>query len=61
MWSHLLVFACALLLLPAQALAGAKEKVAALGVPHGARSEIDAACQKRDAAREANALVSPPL
>ena len=30
MWSHLLVLACALLLLPAQALAGAKEKVAAL-------------------------------
>ena len=30
MWSHLLVLACALLVLPAQALAGAKEKVAAL-------------------------------
>jgi len=30
MWSQLLVLACALLLLPAQALAGAKEKVAAL-------------------------------
>src|SRR5688572_6560102 len=30
MWSHLLVLACALLLLPAQALADAKEKVAAL-------------------------------
>ncbi len=30
MWSHLLAFACALLLLPAPALAGAKEKVAAL-------------------------------
>jgi len=30
MWSHLLTLACALLLLPAQALAGAKEKVAAL-------------------------------
>ena len=30
MWSHLLVLACALLLPPAQALAGAKEKVAAL-------------------------------
>ena len=30
MWSHLLVLACALLMLPAQALAGAKEKVAAL-------------------------------
>ena len=30
MWSHLLALACALLLLPAQALAGAKEKVAAL-------------------------------
>jgi hypothetical protein len=27
MWSHLLALACALLLLPAQALAGAKEKV----------------------------------
>src|SRR6478736_4586581 len=30
MWSHLLVLACALLVLPAQALAGAKEEVAAL-------------------------------
>src|SRR3954462_15595435 len=30
MWSHLLAVACALLLLPAQALAGAKEKFAAL-------------------------------
>src|ERR687893_1565865 len=30
MWSHLLALACALLLLPAQALAGAKEKLAAL-------------------------------
>src|SRR6187399_2273758 len=30
MWSRLLVLACALLVLPAQALAGAKEKVAAL-------------------------------
>jgi D-alanyl-D-alanine carboxypeptidase/D-alanyl-D-alanine-endopeptidase (penicillin-binding protein 4) len=30
MWSHLLTLACALLLLPAQALAGVKEKVAAL-------------------------------
>src|SRR5262245_43283995 len=30
MWSHLLVLAFALLVLPAQALAGAKEKVAAL-------------------------------
>ena len=30
MWSHLLALVCALLLLPAQALAGAKEKVAAL-------------------------------
>src|SRR5262245_31346593 len=30
MWFHLLVLACALLVLPAQALAGAKEKVAAL-------------------------------
>ena len=30
MWSHLLVLACALLLLPAQALGGPKEKVAAL-------------------------------
>jgi len=29
-WSHLLTLACALLLLPALALAGAKEKVAAL-------------------------------
>ena len=32
MWSHLLALACALL--PAQALAGAKEKVAALA-PYG--------------------------
>src|SRR5436853_4111358 len=30
MWSHLVAFGCALLLLPAQALAGAKEKIAAL-------------------------------
>jgi D-alanyl-D-alanine carboxypeptidase/D-alanyl-D-alanine-endopeptidase (penicillin-binding protein 4) len=30
MWSHLVALACALLLLPAQALAGAKEKLAAL-------------------------------
>src|SRR6476646_1490618 len=30
MWSHLLVLACALLMLPVQALAGAKEMVAAL-------------------------------
>jgi len=30
MWSHLLTFACALLMLPAPALAGAKEKVATL-------------------------------
>src|SRR3954470_2308602 len=30
MWSHLLALACALLLLPAQAVAGAKEKLAAL-------------------------------
>ena len=30
MWSYLLTLACALLLLPAQALAGAKEQVAAL-------------------------------
>src|SRR5215207_1729225 len=38
MWSHLL--ACALLLLPAQALAGAKEKVAALA-PSGVVLVID--------------------
>jgi D-alanyl-D-alanine carboxypeptidase/D-alanyl-D-alanine-endopeptidase (penicillin-binding protein 4) len=30
MWSHLLAFACTLLLLPAQALAGPREKIAAL-------------------------------
>src|ERR671929_1193943 len=30
MWPHLLALACALLLLPAQALAGAREKLAAL-------------------------------
>src|SRR5436853_5616061 len=30
MWSHLVAFGCALLLLPAQALAGASENVAAL-------------------------------
>ena len=30
MWSHLLALVCALLLLPAQAMAGAKEEVAAL-------------------------------
>src|SRR5215218_9979900 len=30
MWTHVLALACALLLLPAQALGGAKEKLAAL-------------------------------
>jgi len=39
MWSHLL--ACALLLLPAQALAGAKEKIAALA-PSGLVLVMDA-------------------
>src|SRR6187431_2247010 len=42
MWSHLLVLACALLALPAQAMAGAKEKVAALA-PSGLVLVIDAA------------------
>src|ERR671912_1909534 len=40
MWSHLLALACALLLLPAQALAGAKEKLAALA-PRGLVLVID--------------------
>jgi D-alanyl-D-alanine carboxypeptidase/D-alanyl-D-alanine-endopeptidase (penicillin-binding protein 4) len=40
MWSHLLVLACALLVQPAQALAGAKEKVAALA-PSGLVLAID--------------------
>jgi D-alanyl-D-alanine carboxypeptidase/D-alanyl-D-alanine-endopeptidase (penicillin-binding protein 4) len=40
MWSHLLVLAFALLVLPAQALAGAKEKVAALA-PSGLVLAID--------------------
>ena len=40
MWSHLLILACALLLLPAQALAGAKEKVAALA-PSGLVFVVD--------------------
>src|SRR6186997_3554091 len=40
MWSHLLVLACALLALPAQAMAGAKEKVAALA-PSGLVLAID--------------------
>src|SRR6187455_3224803 len=40
MWSHLLVLACALLALPAHALAGAKEKVAALA-PSGLVLAID--------------------
>src|SRR5215510_9790745 len=40
MWSHLLTLAFALLLLPAQALAGAKEKVAALA-PSGLVLVID--------------------
>src|SRR5215468_2822716 len=40
MWSHLFTLACALLLLPAQALAGAKEKVAALA-PSGVVLVID--------------------
>jgi D-alanyl-D-alanine carboxypeptidase/D-alanyl-D-alanine-endopeptidase (penicillin-binding protein 4) len=40
MWSRLLALACALLLLPAQALAGAKEKVAALA-PSGLVLVVD--------------------
>src|SRR4051812_10265189 len=40
MWSRLVALACALLLLPAQALAGAKEKVAALA-PSGVVLVID--------------------
>src|SRR6478609_8473821 len=40
MWSHLLALVCALLLLPAQALAGAKEMVAALA-PSGLVLVID--------------------
>jgi D-alanyl-D-alanine carboxypeptidase/D-alanyl-D-alanine-endopeptidase (penicillin-binding protein 4) len=40
MWSHLLALACALLLLPAPALAGAKEKVAALA-PSGLGLVLD--------------------
>jgi len=40
MWSHLLTLACALLLLPALALAGTKEKVAALA-PSGLVLVID--------------------
>src|SRR6476660_9766775 len=40
MWSHLCVLACALLVLPAQALAGAKERVAALA-PSGLVLAID--------------------
>src|SRR4029077_18149150 len=40
MWSHLLVLACALLALPAQAMAGAKEKVAALA-PSGLVLVVD--------------------
>src|SRR5262249_61233096 len=39
-WSHLLTLACALLLLPAQVLAGAKEKVAALA-PSGLVLVVD--------------------
>src|SRR5262249_34227911 len=39
-WSHLLTLACALLLLPAQVLAGAKEKVAALA-PAGVVLVVD--------------------
>src|SRR3954465_2706933 len=41
MWSHLRALACALLLLPAQALAGAKEKLAALA-PSGVVLVMDA-------------------
>src|SRR5215213_5621126 len=41
MWSHLLTLACALLLLPAQALTGAKEKVEALA-PSGLVLVMDA-------------------
>jgi D-alanyl-D-alanine carboxypeptidase/D-alanyl-D-alanine-endopeptidase (penicillin-binding protein 4) len=48
MWSHLLALACALLLLPAPALAGAKEKVAALA-PSGLVLVLD---------EEGNALVA---
>jgi D-alanyl-D-alanine carboxypeptidase/D-alanyl-D-alanine-endopeptidase (penicillin-binding protein 4) len=40
MWSRLFALACALLLLPAQALAGAKEKVAALA-PSGLVLVVD--------------------
>src|SRR5215218_5353752 len=40
MWTHVLALACALLLLPAQALAGAKEKLAALA-PSGLVLVID--------------------
>jgi serine-type D-Ala-D-Ala carboxypeptidase/endopeptidase (penicillin-binding protein 4) len=40
MWSHLLALACALLLAPAEALAGAKEKIAALA-PSGLVLVID--------------------
>src|SRR4051794_1805999 len=40
MWSRLLALACTLLLLPAQALAGAKEKVAALA-PSGLVLVVD--------------------
>jgi D-alanyl-D-alanine carboxypeptidase/D-alanyl-D-alanine-endopeptidase (penicillin-binding protein 4) len=40
MWSHLLALACALLLLPTQALAGAKEKLAALA-PSGLVLVVD--------------------
>src|SRR5215203_6862172 len=41
MWSHLLALACALLLLPVQALAGAKEKLTALA-PSGLVLVLDA-------------------
>ena len=41
MWSHLRALACAMLLLPAQAVAGAKEKVAALA-PSGLVLVMDA-------------------
>src|ERR687897_1930657 len=41
MWSHLLALACALLLLPAQVLAGAREKLAALA-PSGLVLVMDA-------------------
>jgi len=60
MWSHLLVLACALLMLPAQALAGAKEKVAALA-PSGLVLAMDEKGNELVVQNADKPFVPPPL